>query len=457
MKLRQLLQEARKNPELNPKTPINDIFDSTPDGSFVSFTAIDKLGINPKSVFTETPLGIYAYRIEYVRELVGDDGDTTNLPYAGGSPYANIFQARGNIVDLNAMDNSDVMEYFRKMRQWIATLGSDRVVSQLTKAMTEASQRGQGLEGASPGEMFWYTTQHLAASMAKVFKSGNQISMPTYWNKIFRAIGIDGAVDKEGIIFPDEPEQAVFFSIKAIQNNKRYHDKYSPTNIDRSTTGGTERRGGVELARQLIQQFGSPEKALQHFFNEGGAKNRLDPFSSTMLVLANKLTGASRTRFITEYPGFALGLSRLTPQEFELVLKHMTPDHRVWASGSLPAIAEVLQLCVYQTAAARYAHYAVNWVLNHLGDENGEQLAKLLVDATWFGTAFHKHLSPSVYKKLLDRSPQIFGQIRDPHGSVVQYAYQLFKSRGLDLKPFQRYARELGIRIPKKPTDDDIF
>ena len=69
--------EARKNPELNPKESVNkqlkDLYDATTDtipGSniknlFVSFTDLDKLGINPTSRYN-TPIGIYAYPAEYV-------------------------------------------------------------------------------------------------------------------------------------------------------------------------------------------------------------------------------------------------------------------------------------------------------------------------------------------------------------------------------------------------------
>jgi hypothetical protein len=69
------LTEARRNPEQNPKISVNQAIKQrlqsgergTPDNPklFVSFTQLDKLGINPKSKY-DTPLGIYAYPADYV-------------------------------------------------------------------------------------------------------------------------------------------------------------------------------------------------------------------------------------------------------------------------------------------------------------------------------------------------------------------------------------------------------
>ena len=69
MRLHELV-EARKNPEANPKISINQAVAQAKDqpNTFISFTEIDKLGINPKSKH-ETPIGIYAYPIKYVAQF----------------------------------------------------------------------------------------------------------------------------------------------------------------------------------------------------------------------------------------------------------------------------------------------------------------------------------------------------------------------------------------------------
>ena len=127
---KQYLQEARKNPELNPKISVNQEIISHLDNakklsgtavknSFVSFTQIDKLGINPSSKY-DTPLGIYSYPAEYVEKQTGKDKPMSTLPFAGSSPFANIFSVRGNIVDLNNLSNRDLQQYYEKLSNFYA-------------------------------------------------------------------------------------------------------------------------------------------------------------------------------------------------------------------------------------------------------------------------------------------------------------------------------------------------
>ena len=61
----QPLLEARRNPEKNPHIGAWDLFFKYKDDPnvYISFTTIDKLGINPNSKFN-TPNGIYTYPIK---------------------------------------------------------------------------------------------------------------------------------------------------------------------------------------------------------------------------------------------------------------------------------------------------------------------------------------------------------------------------------------------------------
>lgn len=52
---------------------------------YASFTNVDKLDINPMSKF-DTPLGIYAYDLDYVLSR-----GIKNLPYANDRNYINVF------------------------------------------------------------------------------------------------------------------------------------------------------------------------------------------------------------------------------------------------------------------------------------------------------------------------------------------------------------------------------
>ena len=130
MRAEEFITEKRKNPNQNPKTSINDIiinaynnaeFDPNMDvkNCFVSFTELDKLGINPKSEWN-TPIGIYAYPASFVVKETDTETGMDYLPFAGDSPYVNIFQATGNIINLSELSNPELIEYYRRIAEYYA-------------------------------------------------------------------------------------------------------------------------------------------------------------------------------------------------------------------------------------------------------------------------------------------------------------------------------------------------
>jgi hypothetical protein len=95
------LEEARKNPDMNPKISAYEALKpySKDDNYYISFTAIDKIGINPKSKY-DTPLGIYAYPLkviwkEYLVDVLRSIGKS--VPFAGNSPYVWLIKVKNNV------------------------------------------------------------------------------------------------------------------------------------------------------------------------------------------------------------------------------------------------------------------------------------------------------------------------------------------------------------------------
>lgn len=89
-KFKQFYLEARKNPEQNPKISVYEYLKpySKDPNIYISFTDVDKIGVNPNSTHS-TPLGIYCYplveiwkeyKIDYRKSLKG-------LPFAADRPY----------------------------------------------------------------------------------------------------------------------------------------------------------------------------------------------------------------------------------------------------------------------------------------------------------------------------------------------------------------------------------
>jgi len=117
------INEARRNPEQNPKLdPVAVVEKYNNSGYYMSYTAIDKLGINPRSNYN-TPIGIYSYPIiDRVISGIITSNKMSSVPYMGEAPYVWIFKPknpdRGLIIDdYNDSDYSDdVSKLFRYIR-----------------------------------------------------------------------------------------------------------------------------------------------------------------------------------------------------------------------------------------------------------------------------------------------------------------------------------------------------
>lgn len=255
--------EARKNPDLNPKVSVNQYIDQAMASAgklpgsditnlFISFTQLPKLGINPRSKFN-TPLGIYAYPAGYVMVRAGDDRVMRHsLPYAGEQPYAAVFSAGGNIIDIRRMSANDEELYYDKLREFAKRLPKinfdiyipDGIakdwLSILELCIKLAPERAKFKN--LPGGRLWYVTYRFSNYYGPNYGQNPIVS----WNKLFRSIGIDGVVDEgAGIIHEAEPVQAVFFSLAPLRVLGIVDNKYSPETIK------TQQQRGVDTQQIL--------------------------------------------------------------------------------------------------------------------------------------------------------------------------------------------------------------
>lgn len=273
MKILDILREARKNPEQNPKTPINAIiqkaYDETSDmvtpttkNLFVSFTEIDKLGINPTSKY-DTPIGIYSYPAEYVVDKIGEYSSMADLPFAGKAPYVSIFKAKGNIIDVGEMYPADARKYFKLIADlWVKESGKPwkTAVDEVEKIVSDSEVNATFSD--YPGGRFWYVVMR-AADQLFAPKWGSKTAVA--WNKLFRLIGIDGCLDRDvGIIHSNESTQCVFFSLSAITDVKRANNKYSPADVNRRKAGG---EAYAAKRKQFFAEFDamSPSEIVAYF------------------------------------------------------------------------------------------------------------------------------------------------------------------------------------------------
>lgn len=112
-------EEARRNPEMNPHIGAWDYVDKYKDDEdvYISFTEIDKIGINPRSKYN-TPVGIYTYPLKEFAEkyIFGsmsavDEYNKLHIkntvgsyaPFAGNAKYINFIRLKDKSHFINDM------------------------------------------------------------------------------------------------------------------------------------------------------------------------------------------------------------------------------------------------------------------------------------------------------------------------------------------------------------------
>lgn len=249
------IAEARRNPEQNPKTSINAILKKYLDQAeqlpgvslsnlFVSFTKVEKLGVNPQSKFS-TPIGIYAYPVDYVMAKTKKNKTMDELPFAGDSPYANIFRVNpdANIIVLQQVTNATLDLYIDRIKkELLPELGIKDNWLEFGRILRSVKSMS-----ISPGQVLWSITGRLGDSKS--------VSGPVGWNSVCLDLGIDGFIDLgDGIIHPGEPTQAVFFKSTedVIQMLYRADNKYSPDWITGKQKAGERIKTVKQNTRRLV-------------------------------------------------------------------------------------------------------------------------------------------------------------------------------------------------------------
>jgi hypothetical protein len=179
------------------------------DNIFITFTSIAKVGINVNYSF-QTPLGIYCYPLKWIWPLIKNKGFAKGTKFGSDRKY--LYVLNGNrsgkkLVDLQKYNSFEYdliklkkMKYLSKYmsnESWIYFEKYD--LKNIRKAYT------------SQGELLWGTTQQIAKYWI------NEQRGPFYWNYLLKKLGYLGFKDKQSIIHPNEPIQAVFFSKKGFK------------------------------------------------------------------------------------------------------------------------------------------------------------------------------------------------------------------------------------------------
>lgn len=216
------LIEARSHTDMNPKISAYDAlkpYSNNPD-YFISFTKLDKLGINPKSKY-DTPLGIYTYPLKDIwKEYRVDQKKSVGqaVPFAGTSPYiwlVKVDQSKKFVNDMYSdygsndydKDKQLLLDHIAKNRtdyKFKDDMGPDQIDYLFFQWTQEAREK-------NPVMSMWNITRSLSR-----YRKGTPA---VQWNYLLREVlGYSGFADRSGrgYIHPSEPVQAVFLSTRAF-------------------------------------------------------------------------------------------------------------------------------------------------------------------------------------------------------------------------------------------------
>ena len=229
------LPKEETTKELNKYKDKNNIF--------VSFTNIEKIGINPLSKFN-TPLGIYAYPLWLYPDAFSVGSRT--FPYASERENLQILQANidTNIIyhlkEYSSKDYDDDIERLERYFKYLNNIDYHKIITIIDKigisyeydfndsVLNNIFKIGNttSRENIIFGKM-WNITRLLSKIITNLNYKASDMTKIVIWNFILRKVlGYDGFVDEGlGIIHPSEPMQAIFTSIKAFTHLKTIKNK----------------------------------------------------------------------------------------------------------------------------------------------------------------------------------------------------------------------------------------
>lgn len=331
------LLEARKNPNRNPKSSAVDairkyVAENGIENSFVHFTKIPKLGINPQTEWTgSTPAGVFSYPAQYVLDVYKQSGDFSELPYGSEFEYLYVFTATGNIVDLNSVSADEVDKFISQLRQFV-----DKNNPRIARLFNDVY--------STPGEQL-YKTVTAVSRIESVTSSGSPHLIS---RKLFIKLGIDGLLDSQGIIHSGETTQCVVFSTRNISNPKL-------VNTHSHSEMGS-RKGEAERNKNL--QSISSALPLSEF----------DRAIRYPAVSIPKITNpVTREKIIREYPQLIKHFTVLSSSEAEIAIMSADPAKK-WQTvllvlAKLKKVTESIALLIVKNSKPIEVSRSINRIV----------------------------------------------------------------------------------------------
>ena len=239
MKISKLV-EARKNPAQNSKADIFSYLSELvsnaellPNGdpnAFVSFSTLQKLGIRPFPVDSNTPVGIYAYPVKYILDqkhlqMERNGKHVTDfsklVPYAGNFPVINVLKIKNPDRVLYLSNEQQKQQFIVKVTNWLKKNAEDRRRANLSdNDLNEVRRLGERFEFESSSKNPYALFQRLFAT----YLNERQMTLALL------EMGYDAVYDDTGKrVISIEPYQIVFLNKSTVDhvdthmNHKTYN------------------------------------------------------------------------------------------------------------------------------------------------------------------------------------------------------------------------------------------
>jgi hypothetical protein len=203
------LDEARKNSKhlaQQKKNAIEILSKYKDDDTIhISYTQVNKVGINPKSRFSDTPIGVYAYPLKEIWEDIHKEGVGNVWFAASNAKY--IFILKEKVKSLFDVKNYTTILLEKELKKIykLSYIDYDR----FENVVSNANKNYQSVKTKTPFAFLIFILQEYG-------KTINRSTPQVFMSKVFRDLKYSGFVDRSGLgaIHVSEPIQSVFLSPK---------------------------------------------------------------------------------------------------------------------------------------------------------------------------------------------------------------------------------------------------
>jgi hypothetical protein len=226
------ISEARRNPQ-HPAQQKETAYEqikkySDDENIFISYTSIDKLGINPTSQYN-TPIGIYTYPLKIVfKKYIEPNKSVKKVPFAGNQPFIQVARLDNNVkvMNIDTYTKSEFEEDIEKLYKWV----QDKQISLYT-LRTDFDFYVNEYSDKARNNLYAGKIWNVTRLIASYYATNNNKKAPVIWSHLlFNILGYYGVIDLgNSIIHPSEPEQAVFFNIGALTIIDKVENKKTST------------------------------------------------------------------------------------------------------------------------------------------------------------------------------------------------------------------------------------